>query len=131
MADAAGVAVTVSTVASLPEVMVDPVRIREVISNLIVNSLRAMPDGGELELTVGNEGSSVLITVTDTGIGMPADEVAKAFERFHKGSTSSGSGLGLTISRDLIEVHGGSIVMASEVGIGTSVSVRLPKILAT
>jgi two-component system sensor histidine kinase BaeS len=131
MADAAGVAVTVSTVASLPQIMVDPVRIREVISNLIINSLRAMPDGGALELTVGNEGSSVLITVTDTGVGMPADEVAKAFERFHKGSTSSGSGLGLTISRDLIEVHGGSIVMASKVGVGTSVSVRLPKIVAT
>ncbi|MCP4304169.1 MAG: hypothetical protein GY788_04640 [bacterium] len=61
---------------------------------------------------------------------MSADEVAMAFERFHKGSTSSGSGLGLTTRRDLVELHGGSVVIQSELGVGTSISVRMPKVIA-
>lgn len=130
LAAARDVAVSVKAPSFLPEVMVDPVRIREVIANLIVNSLRAMPEGGTLELAVSEEAGSVLITVRDTGIGLPADEVARAFERFHKGSTSSGSGLGLTISRDLVEAHSGSIAMDSEPGVGTVVSVRIPKVVA-
>ena len=105
-------------------------RIREVIANLIVNSLRAMPAGGQLDLGVAEAAESILVTVEDTGIGLPADEVEKAFERFHKGSTSSGSGLGLTISRDLIAAHGGTISMESEPGVGTKVSVRIPLVTA-
>jgi signal transduction histidine kinase len=66
------------------------------------------------------------MTISDTGIGLPPDEVARAFDRFQKGSTSSGSGLGLTISRDLIEAHGGSISMESEPGVGTTVAIELP-----
>lgn len=124
------VVVSVDVQPSLPEIMVDSVRIREVVANLIVNSLRAMPDGGMLEMGVEDEAGSVVITVRDNGIGMPAEEVERAFERFHKGSTSSGSGLGLTISRDLIEAHGGSITMESQPGEGTLVSVRVPRTLA-
>jgi signal transduction histidine kinase len=130
LAGAREVVMSIEAPDSLPEVVVDPVRIREVVANLIVNSLRAMPDGGLLTLGVNEEADSVLITVKDTGIGLPADEVDRAFERFHKGSSSSGSGLGLTISRDLIEAHGGSIAMESEPGIGTAVSVRVPKVIA-
>ena len=130
LADLGGVSLGVLADPDLPAVLVDPVRIREVVSNLIINSLRAMPNGGRLDLTVGDDGGSVLIRVTDTGIGMSVDEAAKAFDRFHKGSTSSGSGLGLTISRDLVELHGGEIALESELGIGTSVSVRLPKAVA-
>lgn len=130
LARAGGVAVSIDAPNSAPEVVVDPVRIREVVANLIVNSLRAMPDGGALQLVVGEDVDSVVITVTDTGIGLQQAEVDRAFERFHKGSTSSGSGLGLTISRDLIEAHGGSIAMESEPDVGTVVSIRLPKIIA-
>ena len=129
LASARDVVISIDTVGAAPEVMVDPVRIREVIANLIVNSLRAMPDGGRLQLGVADHAESILITVQDTGIGLPADEVERAFERFHKGSTSSGSGLGLTISRDLIAAHGGTISMESEPGVGTTVSVQLPKVL--
>jgi signal transduction histidine kinase len=130
LASAQGVTVTIEAPRSLPDVIVDPVRVREVVANLIVNSLRAMPDGGALRLGVSDEGSSVLITVEDSGTGMSADEVDRAFERFHKGSISSGSGLGLTISRDLIEAHGGSIAMESKPGMGTIVSVQVPKLVA-
>ncbi len=130
LASARGIEVTLDTADPIPEVTVDPVRIREVVANLVVNSLRAMPDGGELVLGVAVQGDSVSITVTDTGIGLPADEVARAFDRFHKGSTSAGSGLGLTISRDLIEAHGGSIKMDSEPGVGTTVTIDLPVVVA-
>ncbi|MBT8217672.1 MAG: HAMP domain-containing protein [Acidimicrobiia bacterium] len=110
----------------LPEVVVDPVRIREVLSNLAVNALRAMPEGGVLTLGGARHERSVTLTVADTGTGIEPEELGRVFDRFHKGSTSRGSGLGLTISRDLVEAHGGSIDIASEPGRGTEVTVTLP-----
>ncbi|MBT8197677.1 MAG: HAMP domain-containing histidine kinase [Acidimicrobiia bacterium] len=128
IADAHGVVVDVQA-PPMPGMLIDPVRIREVIANLVVNALNAMPDGGSLRLRVEDQGSSALITVSDTGVGLTDDEVEWVFDRFHKGSTSKGTGLGLTISRDLVEAHGGIISMDSEPGAGTTVSVALPKLL--
>jgi len=126
-AEAQAVAIAVDGAIDVGEVFVDPVRIREVVSNLVVNSLRAMPDGGALMLRVQLEAKEAVIRVTDTGIGIAADDLEPVFERFHKGSSSAGSGLGLTISRDLVEAHGGSIAISSDVGAGTTVEVRLPR----
>ena len=122
-----GVVVEVAVAPEVPEVVVDPVRMREVLSNLAVNALRAMPDGGVLTLGGNRQERSVTLTVADTGTGIEPDELDRVFDRFHKGSTSRGSGLGLTISRDLVEAHGGSIEIASEVGRGTEVAVSLPR----
>ncbi len=124
-ADAQAVAVAVEA-ADLGELLVDPVRIREVISNIVVNALRAMPDGGALRVTVAANGGQAVIRVRDTGVGIPDDELGRVFDRFHKGSTSAGSGLGLTISRDLVEAHGGLISINSDLAVGTAVEVRLP-----
>ena len=66
------------------------------------------------------------IEVSDTGVGIAEDELVHVFDRFRKGSTSSGSGLGLTISRDLVEAHGGTIAISSAIGSGTTVTVDLP-----
>jgi two-component system sensor histidine kinase BaeS len=125
-AEAQAVAIVVDGAIEVGEVFVDPVRIREVVSNLVVNSLRAMPGGGALMIRVQLEAKEAVIRVTDTGIGIATDDLEPVFERFHKGSSSAGSGLGLTISRDLVEAHGGSISIASDVGTGTTVEVRLP-----
>lgn len=125
-AQAQAVVVLVDGGVDVGEVFVDPVRIREVVSNLVVNSLRAMPDGGALMLRVQVETREAVIRVSDTGVGIAADDIEPVFERFHKGSSSAGSGLGLTISRDLVEAHGGSISISSDVGTGTTVEVRLP-----
>ncbi len=122
----AGVAIEADVDDRLPEIVVDPVRIREVVTNLVVNALRAMPDGGMLTLGVRSDGSEQVVTVADTGVGIDPDQAPAVFERFRKGSTSSGSGLGLTISRDLVEAHGGSISLTSLPGAGTTVEVRLP-----
>lgn len=122
-----GVVVSVDGSQLLEDVVVDPVRIREVVTNLVVNALKAMPDGGALSLRVQASGASAVIEVKDTGVGLTEDESATVFERFRKGSSSTGSGLGLTISRDLVEAHGGVIEMESTLGVGTLVRVRLPK----
>lgn len=125
-ADAQGVAMTVTEEGELGEILIDPVRIREVVANLVVNSLRAMPEGGALAVKVGRQDGHAVIRVRDTGSGIAEDELEHVFERFEKGSTSAGSGLGLTISRDLVEAHGGSIAIDSRVGVGTVAEVRLP-----
>ncbi len=125
----AGIAVDVS-VGEVGEVVVDPVRIREVVANLVVNAIRAMPDGGTLTAVAAADAAALRIEIADTGIGIATDDLEHVFDRFRKGSTSSGSGLGLTISRDLVEAHGGSIAIASTVGSGTTVTVELPLVHA-
>jgi signal transduction histidine kinase len=125
-ASEAGVSVSVEVTGDLPELVVDPVRIREVLTNVVVNALRAMPDGGELMFQVGRGPAGAIIEVRDTGTGIGQEELEHVFDRFHKGSTSRGSGLGLTISRDLIGAHGGSMALRSEPCIGTTVSIELP-----
>lgn len=105
---------------------VDPIRLREIISNLIVNGLRATPPGGRVDVSLDRAGNRLVIAVADTGHGIPADEIDQVFERFHKGPASSGSGLGLTISRDLARAHGGDITLISEQHAGTTVTTTLP-----
>jgi two-component system sensor histidine kinase BaeS len=121
----AGVSVEVKSAGSA-ELMLDPVRIREVLTNLADNALRAMPDGGRLGFTVAATDAAASLTIADTGTGIAAEDLEHVFDRFHKGSTSRGSGLGLTISRDLIEAHGGTIAMTSEPDTGTTVRIELP-----
>jgi two-component system sensor histidine kinase BaeS len=122
------VAVTISadTAEDVPELLLDPVRIREVLTNLAINALRAMPEGGRLRFQVRTKGRGAVVAVTDNGIGIEPTELDHVFDRFHKGSRSRGSGLGLTISRDLVHAHGGTIELESEPGVGTTVRIELP-----
>lgn len=101
--------VTDLTVNGTELVEIDPLRIHQVVSNLVSNALRVMPDGGRLDVTV--DGSS--ITVADTGPGMPEDQLPFVFDRFVKASDSTGSGLGLSIARDLVEAHNGTVTAAN------------------
>jgi two-component system sensor histidine kinase BaeS len=125
-AAAAGVTIEVDVTDAPEEVLVDPLRMREVLTNLIVNAIRSMPDGGTLSLGAAVEGTALLLTVGDTGIGIDADELGRVFERFHRSPESSGTGLGLTISRDLVEAHGGTLTLESSPGLGTTATVQLP-----
>jgi len=128
---AAETGVHISVEASeVPELLLDPVRIREVLTNLTVNSLRSMPDGGGLLFRVRPTERGVGVVVIDTGTGIDQPELDQVFDRFHKGSGSRGSGLGLTISRDLIQAHGGSIEIQSESSVGTTVLIELPRVSA-
>ncbi len=112
------------------EANVDSIRIREVVANLVANGLRATEGGDRLVVSVNsrdtNGSQQAIIDVVDTGRGIPEEELDRVFDRFHKGSESDGTGLGLTITRNLVEAHGGTITIDSEPGQGTRVSVVLP-----
>jgi signal transduction histidine kinase len=108
----------------LPTISVDPVRIREVLLNLLSNARRA---GGTVALRGSAAPKRILITVTDTGSGIPAEELPHIFTRFRKGRDSRGSGLGLAIARNLVLAHKGGIDVESEAGQGTTVRVWLPR----
>ena len=113
---------TVETVAESVEAEVDPHRIHQVLSNLVSNSLEQMPDGGRLHITVAQN----KITVSDTGPGIPDDSLSSVFDRFEKAADSKGSGLGLSIARDLVEAHGGTITAGNRPGGGAVFTIKLP-----
>lgn len=123
-----GVAIDLSAPDDLPIVEVDPVRIREVLANLVGNAFRHTPPGGRISLKGDREadGDGVVFTVSDTGAGIEPELLPHIFDRFAKGPNSRGSGLGLAIARDLVIAHGGTIEVRSEPGRGTAFEVRLP-----
>lgn len=127
-AAAAGVEVISDVQPGLPAIEVDPVRIREVISNLMTNSLRYTPSGGRVTVRVVMDanGSRLQFEVIDTGSGIPPEELPYVFERFRKSVDSRGSGLGLAIAKSLIEAHGGSIEAESRLDQGTTIRFSLP-----
>ena len=129
-AGAGGVELRASLPADLPTIEADPGRLRQALGNLVSNALAHTPAGGSVVVSAaalaGAEGSLEL-AVTDTGAGIPADLLPRAFDRFVKGAESRGSGLGLAIARDLVAAHGGVIDAASDgSGRGTRIRVRLP-----
>ncbi len=126
-AEAAGVTVALDVNDDLPLLAVDPVRLSEVLNNLVANALRYTPSGGAV--TIGGkpteEGGAVL-EVRDTGAGIAPEALPHVFDRFYKSADSRGSGLGLAIAKNLVAAHGGQLTAASETGQGTVMTVRLP-----
>lgn len=111
----------------MPILEVDPVRIREVLANLIANAIRHTPAGGRVEVTGRVDGPRrVRFDVRDTGTGIGPNLLPHVFERFVTGDATAGSGLGLAIARQLAVAHGGNIEVASTPGSGTTFSVWLP-----
>ena len=114
------------------EVDGDPVRLAQVLSNLLDNASKYTPDGGELELTATVEGNALVMTVSDNGIGISAEALAHVFEPFvqdvHATAFNGGGlGLGLTVVRELVQAHGGSVVAHSGgSGLGSQFVVTLP-----
>ena len=92
-----------------PPVDVDPVRIREVIGNLLTNAMRHAPAGSRIDVRVAGERGGVSVAVRDYGAGMTDQALARAFDRFYKGPESRGSGLGLAIAKSLVTAHGGKV----------------------
>ena len=111
----------------LPLLPVDPVRLREVLSNLLANALRYTPAGGTVTLA-GQPGPNggLTLTVTDTGAGIAPEALPHIFDRFYKTPDSRGTGLGLAIARNLVAAHGGTLTVESALGAGTTMRVELP-----
>jgi two-component system sensor histidine kinase BaeS len=126
-AAAAGVTLSPGSTDDLPILDIDPVRIREVLSNLVANALRHTPTGGRVTVGGATTATSVVLTVSDTGPGIDPELLPHVFDRFVKGAGSRGSGLGLAIVRGLVEAHGGTIAVAAPPGGGTTFRVELPK----
>ncbi|MBI5124322.1 MAG: HAMP domain-containing histidine kinase [Candidatus Omnitrophica bacterium] len=106
--------------------------IQETLTNLLVNSIKYTPRNGKIDITVQDKGSSVLIEIADTGIGIPQKELPRIFEEFYRASNAKGverdgTGLGLSIAKQVIEMHSGRIWVESEEGKGSKFSIELPK----
>jgi len=107
----------------------DERRLKQALYNLIGNAIRFTPHGGRVELSATGSARGVVLRVVDSGVGIPEGEQEIVFDRFRKGSNagSQGVGLGLSLVRQFVELHGGSVDLASKLGEGTTVTVRLPR----
>ena len=107
----------------------DRFRLSQIVRNLLVNALKYTPAGGSAEISVAVSGDVACLTVADTGIGIPADDLPHIFDRFWRGngrSRASGSGVGLAVVAHLVDAHGGSIDVESPPGNGTVFTARFP-----
>ena len=130
-ADAKDVSISLNIAGRLPLVNMDRTRISQVVTNLVDNAISHTPQSGSVTVSAERTERSVRIKVTDTGEGIPPDDLAHVFDRFYRADRSrsratGGTGLGLTIARQLVEAHGGFVWAESEVGKGSTFIFELP-----
>jgi len=104
----------------------DERRIKQALFNLISNSIKFTPPGGAITVEAVRQKDALLLTVADTGAGIPHADRARVYEKFERGVRQTGTGLGLSLVKSLIELHGGNVVIASASGPGTRITCRLP-----
>jgi two-component system OmpR family sensor kinase len=119
------------TGAAVPDVLVDPLRIEQVISNLLTNALRHTPAGGSISVNVVTEGGDLLVSVADTGEGIRTEDLPHIFERFYRSGSArarkdGGTGLGLAIVKQMVEAHGGRVWVESRPGSGSRFGFSIP-----
>lgn len=113
------------------EVYGDSLKLQQVIYNVIDNAIKYTPRGGEVHASLSRAGKRAIIRVADTGIGIPADDLPHIFDRFYRvdkarSRATGGTGLGLSIVKQIVQLHGGTIVASSEEGHGTTFVIELP-----
>ncbi len=114
---------------SLPALRANPIRIRQMIDNLIGNAIKYAPEGGEIDVQISTTGSEIILRVTDNGPGIPRDEQSRIFDKFYRGSNvgdTKGTGLGLAIVKSIVDSHHGRVWVESTLGQGASFCVVLP-----
>jgi signal transduction histidine kinase len=102
----------------------------QVVTNLLANALKFTPAGGTVTIRTRQDDGSAVLEVTDTGVGIPADELPRVFDRFWRGGAAaqtSGSGIGLAVAAELTHAHGGTLTAASQPGAGTRLTLTLPR----
>lgn len=110
-------------------VLADAERVRQVVTNLVHNAIKFTPPGGSVALSAEQAGREVVIAVRDSGVGVPAQDLSRIFERFYKADrarSGGGSGLGLAIARHIVQAHGGRIWAESVEGQGSTFYFSLP-----
>jgi signal transduction histidine kinase len=129
-ADENDIAITIQAEPDTPDVHVDQDRMAQVLANLVDNALRYTAPGGRITLGARAEGSVTLITVQDTGEGIPPQDLPHVFDRFYRGDSARSedggeTGLGLAIAKAIVEAHGGTISVDSDIGVGTTFAIAL------
>jgi signal transduction histidine kinase len=109
----------------------DPARLEQVVSNLIDNAIKYTDSGGKIFIELRQSGNEAVLSVRDTGIGIPQEEIAHLFDRFYRvdkarSRGTGGTGLGLSIVDKIVQLHNGYIEVHSEEGVGSEFIVRLP-----
>jgi signal transduction histidine kinase len=125
-ADRRGVSLHVSSVAGMPMVPADATLLQQALVNVILNAIEATPAGGEIRVVPATSGSGVTIRVSDSGAGIPRDQLEQIFKPFFTTRPQGGTGLGLSITREIVERHGGTVTIDSLEGVGTTVEIMIP-----
>ena len=129
-----GVTVTVEISAGVDAVEADELRFKQVILNLLSNAVKFTGDGGRVDMRAATDGAELTVTVTDNGPGVAPEDRQRIFESFQQGgrgaSKAEGTGLGLTLSKRIVELHGGRIWVESEVGVGSTFGFTVPLVAA-
>jgi signal transduction histidine kinase len=131
-AEAAGLTLETELPTEILCVFADARAMKQILVNLLSNAVKFTPRGGRVTASVGLDAGKPTVTVTDTGIGIPAKDLKRVCEPFVQVDTSlgrrfEGTGLGLTLTKRLVDLHGGELILRSAVGIGTTVIIRLPE----
>jgi signal transduction histidine kinase/CheY-like chemotaxis protein len=125
-----GIALTLDLDPGLELINTDELRFKQVVLNLLSNAVKFTPDGGHVAVAARQRGSEVEVTVTDDGIGIPAEDRERIFESFQQGrrgaSREEGTGLGLTLSRRIVSLLGGTLWLDSKMGVGSTFGLILP-----
>jgi two-component system, OmpR family, phosphate regulon sensor histidine kinase PhoR len=128
-ADRAGLQMKLDIASGLPLVSADEARIEQVLVNLIHNAIKFTPPGGRINISAKAEGDKLIVSVSDTGVGISEDDLPRVFERFYKADRAragGGTGLGLAIAKHVVEAHGGKIWVESVEGRGSTFSFTIP-----
>jgi signal transduction histidine kinase len=125
-----GVALSLEVADDTGEIEADERKVKQVLFNLLTNAVKFTPAGGSVTVSARRENGVVQVAVTDTGVGIAPEEQGRVFEEFGQARSaagqSEGTGLGLALCKRFVELHGGTIAVASELGRGSTFTVALP-----
>jgi signal transduction histidine kinase/CheY-like chemotaxis protein len=126
------ITVTVDVAKDVGKVELDELRFKQVVLNLLSNAVKFTPDGGSVSVRAYREGTALVVTVADTGIGVPAEDQERIFESFQQGRRGApkeeGTGLGLTLSRRIVSLFGGRMWLESTPGVGSTFGFSIPRL---
>jgi signal transduction histidine kinase len=125
-----GIALQMNVDNRLGQIQADERKVRQVVLNLLSNAIKFTPEGGRIEVAAVPKGGLVEVSVSDTGIGIAPEDQGKVFEEFRQVGTAAkkveGTGLGLTLCRKFVELHGGRIWVKSQEGMGSTFTFTIP-----
>jgi len=121
-----GITLSLDVSPDVSEVEADELKVKQVIFNLLANAVKFTPDGGRVYLRARQLGNEVHVAVADTGIGIDPADLDRIFEEFQQAGQREGSGLGLALAQRFVQLHGGTLTVESEVGVGSTFTFTLP-----